>query len=93
MFKNAPTAWKVNSTKNVYSNDLIELYEDTLELGVGAKKIYLRGLRRNYSTIVPFLSANQILAIKSYRHIVDSVQIEAPSGYIERRVPRICCHS
>src|SRR5712691_2758884 len=84
MFKNAPTGWKVNSTKNVYTNDLIELYEDTLELGVGAKKIYLRGLRRNYSTIVPFLSANQILAIKSYRHIVDSVQIEAPSGYIEK---------
>ena len=68
----------------MYTNDLIELYEDTLELGVGAKKIYLRGLRRNYSTIGRFLSANQILAIKSYRHIVDSVQIEAPSGYIEK---------
>ena len=58
MFKNAPTGWKVNSTKNVYTNDLIELYEDT----------------------IPFVSANQILVIKSYRHIVDSVQIEAPSG-------------
>lgn len=91
MFKNAPTGWKANSTKNVYTNDLIELYEDTLELGVGEKKIYLRG--RNYSTIVPFVSANQILVIKSYRHIVDSVQIEAPSGYLEKGVPRICCHS
>jgi ADP-ribose pyrophosphatase len=62
MFKDAPTGWKVNSTKNVYTNDLIELYEDT----------------------IPFVSANQILVIRSYRHIVDSVQIEAPSGYIEK---------
>lgn len=63
------------------------LYEDTLDLG-GAerrnKKIYLRGKRRDYSTIVPFVSDNEILAIKSYRHLVDSVQIEVPSGYIEK---------
>lgn len=44
MFKNAPTGWKVNSTKNVYTNDLIELYEDTLELGVGAKKFTFEDL-------------------------------------------------
>jgi ADP-ribose diphosphatase len=84
MFKNAPKGWKVNSTKNVYMNDLIELYEDTLELCVEKKKVYVKGVRRNYSTIVPFISATQILAIKSYRHIVDSVQIEVPSGYIEK---------
>lgn len=85
MFKNAPKGWKVNSTKNVYINDLIELYEDTLELGVGKKKkVYVRGVRRDYSTIVPFISSTQILAIKSYRHIVDSVQVEVPSGYIEK---------
>lgn len=83
MFKNAPKGWKVDSTKNVYVNDLIELYEDTLELGARGKKVYIRGIRRNYSTIVPFISRTQILAIKSYRHIVDSVQIEVPSGYIE----------
>lgn len=84
MFKNAPKGWRVISTKNVYTNDLIELYEDTLELGARGKKVYIRGIRRNYSTIVPFISTNQILAIKSYRHIVDSVQIEVPSGYIEQ---------
>ena len=83
LFKNAPKEWKVDSTKNVYANDLIELYEDTLELGARVKKVYIRGVRRNYSTIVPFISKTQILAIKSYRHIVDSVQIEVPSGYIE----------
>jgi len=83
LFKNAPKGWKVDSTKNVYANDFIELYEDTLELGARGKKLYIRGIRRNYSTIVPFVSRTQILAIKSYRHIVDSVQIEVPSGYIE----------
>jgi len=83
LFKNAPNGWKVDSTKNVYVNDLIELYEDTLELGARGKKVYIRGIRRNYSTIVPFISRTQILAIKSYRHIVDSVQIELLSGYIE----------
>ena len=83
LFKNAPKGWRVDSTKNVYVNDLIELYEDTLELGARGNKVYIRGIRRNYSTIVPFISRTQILAIKSYRHIVDSVQIEVPSGYIE----------
>jgi ADP-ribose pyrophosphatase len=29
------------------------------------------------------VSNSEILTIKSYRHIVDSVQIELPSGYIE----------
>lgn len=83
LFKNAPKGWRVDSTKNVYVNDLIELYEDTLVLGTRGKKVYIRGIRRNYSTIVPFISRTQILAIKSYRHIVDSVQIEVPSGYIK----------
>lgn len=35
------------------------------------------------STIVPFISNDEILVIKSYRDLVNSIQIEAPSGYIE----------
>jgi hypothetical protein len=41
MLKNAPIGWKVNSVKKVYSNELIELYEDTLDLK-GEEKIYIR---------------------------------------------------
>jgi ADP-ribose pyrophosphatase len=81
--KNAPTGWKVNSVNKVYSNDLIELYEDVLDLD-GLKKVYTRGVRKDYSTIVPFISDEEILVIKSYRHLVDSIQIEIPSGYIDR---------
>ena len=81
--KNAPTGWKVNSVKKVYSNDLIELYEDVLDLD-GIEKVYTRGVRKDYSTIVPFISDQEILVIKSYRHLVDSIQIEIPSGYIDR---------
>jgi len=80
--ENAPKGWKVNSTKNVYSNYLLELYEDTLDLN-GKEKIYLRGIRKHYSTVVPFISKNEILVIESYRHLVDSTQIEVPSGYID----------
>ena len=82
MFKNAPRGWTIKSVKQVYSNNLIQLFEDTLDLD-GEEKIYTRAIRRNYSTIVPFISRNEILVIKSYRHLVDSVQVEAPSGYIE----------
>jgi ADP-ribose pyrophosphatase len=82
MLKNAPIGWKVNSVKKVYSNELIELYEDTLDLK-GEEKIYIRGIRKDYSTIVPFISKDEILMIKSYRHLVDSIQIEVPSGYID----------
>jgi ADP-ribose pyrophosphatase len=81
--KNAPNGWKVNSVKKVYSNDLIELYEDTLDLN-GTEKIYTRGVRKDYSTIVPFISNQEVLVIKSYRHLVDSIQIEIPSGYIDK---------
>jgi ADP-ribose pyrophosphatase len=82
LFRNAPPGWKIKSTKQVYSSDLIKLFEDTLDLN-GEDKIYIRAIRRNYSTIVPFVSANELLVIRSYRHLVDSIQIEAPSGYIE----------
>lgn len=82
MLKNAPTGWKINAEKKIYSNKFIELYEDTLDLE-GQEKIYVRGIRRDYSTIVPFISKDEILMIKSYRHLVDSIQIEVPSGYID----------
>ena len=67
LLENAPKGWKVNSTKNVYSNYLLKLYEDTLDLN-GKEKIYLRGVRKDYSTVVPFVSKNEILVIESYRH-------------------------
>lgn len=79
---NAPKEWKLISTKKVYSDYLINLYEDTLDLN-GKEKIYIRGIRKDYSTIVPFVSNDEILVIKSYRHLVDSIQIEVPSGYID----------
>ena len=82
MLKNAPPGWKIEAAKQIYSNDFIKLFEDTLDLN-GEEKIYTRAIRRNYSTIVPFISDNEILIIKSYRHLVDSIQIEVPSGYIE----------
>ena len=82
MLKNAPRGWKVNAEKKICSNKFIELYEDTLDLE-GQKKIYIRGIRRDYSTIVPFISKDKILIIKSYRHLVDSTQLEVPSGYID----------
>jgi hypothetical protein len=45
--ENAPKGWKVNSTKKVYSNYLLELYEETLDPN-GKEKIYLRGIRKDY---------------------------------------------
>jgi ADP-ribose pyrophosphatase len=82
LFRNAPPGWRIKSTKQIYSNDLIKLFEDTLDLD-GEGKIYIRAIRKNYSTIVPFISKNELLVIRSYRHLVDSIQVEAPSGYIE----------
>jgi len=82
LLRNGPAGWKIKSTKQVYSSDLIKLYEDRLDLD-GEEKIYIRAIRRNYSTIVPFISKNKVLVIRSYRHLIDSIQLEAPSGYIE----------
>jgi ADP-ribose pyrophosphatase len=77
-----PSDWKFESSRKIYSNKYIELYEDVLDIR-NKKKIYTRAKRKNYSTIVPFISDNEVLVIKSYRHLVNSYQIEAPSGYIE----------
>jgi ADP-ribose pyrophosphatase len=82
LLNNAPGGWNFVSTKEVYSNYFINLFEDTLDVK-GQEKIYVRGTRKDYSTIVPFISDDEILVIKSYRHIVDSIQIEVPSGYID----------
>jgi ADP-ribose pyrophosphatase len=75
MLKNGPRGWNIRSIKQAYSNGLIKLFEDTLDLD-GEEKIYTRAIRRNYSTIVPFISNNEILVIKSYRHLVDSIQFK-----------------
>jgi ADP-ribose pyrophosphatase len=77
-----PEGWKIDSIKHIHSNDFIQLYEDIINIR-GRKKVYTRIKRKNYSTIVSFISNDQILVIKSYRHLVDSIQIEVPSGYIE----------
>ena len=70
--------------KKVYSNYLLELYEDVLDLN-GKEKTYLRGFRKDYSTVVPFVSKDEILVIESYRHLVDSTQIEVPFRIYRRR--------
>jgi len=62
--ENAPKGWRVNFTKKVYLNYLLELYEDTLDLN-GKEKIYLRGVRKDYSTVVPFVSKDEILVLKA----------------------------
>ena len=77
-----PKGWKIDSSKHVHSNNFIQVYEDVINIG-GTEKIYTRIRRKNYSTIVPFISNDQILVIKSYRHLVNSIQVEVPSGYIE----------
>jgi ADP-ribose pyrophosphatase len=83
MLQNAPDNWKIiDSDKKVYSNEYIQLYEDLLSIN-DIKKVYIRGKRKNYSTVVPFISDNEVLIIKSYRHLVDSIQFEIPSGYID----------
>jgi 8-oxo-dGTP pyrophosphatase MutT (NUDIX family) len=80
--KNAPAGWKLKSTKKVYENYFLTVYEDTLDLN-GVDRLYVRGVRRDYATIVPFVSDDEILMIKSYRHLVDSMQLEVPSGSVD----------
>lgn len=77
-----PKGWKIESSKHVHSNNFIQVYEDVINIG-GTEKIYTRIKRKNYSTVVPFISKDQIMVIKSYRHLINSIQIEVPSGYIE----------
>ena len=83
--KNAPEGWKILSSNKVYSNPYLTVYEEKLDLAGKRLKTYIRCRRLDYSTIVPFSDdGKNILAIKSYRHLVDSYQVEAPSGYIEK---------
>lgn len=81
--KNAPAGWKVKSSKKVYDNYYLKVYEDVLDLA-GRDKLYIRARRPDYCTIVPFTQDGRILTIKSYRHLVDSWQVEVPSGFIDR---------
>ncbi|AIC16357.1 NUDIX domain-containing protein [Nitrososphaera viennensis] len=83
--KNAPEGWKILSSRQVYNHRYLSVYEDEMDLAGKRKKTYIRGRRLDYSTIVPFSDdGKSILTIKSYRHLVDSYQVEVPSGYIEK---------
>lgn len=81
--KNAPAGWKVKSSRKVYDNYYLKVQEEVLDLA-GKDKVYIRARRPDYCTIVPFSDDGKILTIKSYRHLVDSWQVEVPSGYIDR---------
>jgi hypothetical protein len=51
MLKNAPKGWKIlDCESKVYSNEYIQLYEDLLDIN-GFKKRYIRGKRKNFSTV------------------------------------------
>jgi hypothetical protein len=39
MLKNAPPGWKIEAAKQIYSNDFIKLFEDTLDLNGEEKSI------------------------------------------------------
>lgn len=82
--KRAPQGWKLLSSEKKYDSRYLKVYEDRLDLAGKKTKTYIRGARIDYSTVVPFSDDGRILTIKSYRHLIDSYQIEAPSGYIER---------
>lgn len=82
VLNNAPKGWKLESSRQVYDSYYLKVFEDRLDLA-GQHKVYIRGVRIDYSTIVPFSDDDKILTIKSYRHLVDSYQVEVPSGYIE----------
>lgn len=83
--KNAPEGWKVLSSKKVYGNRYLSVYEDEMDLAGKRKKTYVRCRRLDYSTVVPFSDdGKSILTINSYRHLVDSYQVEVPSGYVEK---------
>ena len=86
--KNAPEGWRLESSRQVYDNYYLKVFEDKLDLD-GTDKLFIRGIRRDYCTIVPFSDDGRILTIKSYRHLVDSYQLEVPSGYVdEGETPR-----
>lgn len=80
--KNAPAGWKLKSSKKVYDHYYLKVYEETLDLA-GKEKLYIRARRPDYCTIVPFSPDSRILTITSYRHLVDSWQLEVPSGFID----------
>lgn len=81
--KNAPAGWKVKSSRKVYDNFYLRVYEDVLDLD-GKDKLYIRARRPDYCSVVPFTPDGRILTIRSYRHLVDSWQLEVPSGYIKK---------
>jgi len=56
---NLPAGWTLESSRKIYSNKYIELYEDVLDIK-SKKKIYTRARRKDYSTIIPFVSDNEI---------------------------------
>ena len=63
--ENLIISWAVKLVKHIYSNDLIKVFEDTLDLD-GEEKIYTRAIGRNYSTIVPFIYTVIIILREEY---------------------------
>src|ERR687894_98372 len=87
MFKNAPPGWAIKLVKHIYSNDLIKLFEDTLDLD-GEEKVNIfvaygldnkanQSLGKMEKIVIDTITINEIKRLLSQGKILNAASIVA----------------
>jgi ADP-ribose pyrophosphatase len=75
-------AWKRLTTRTLHRQAHVVVREDALELPDGREKVYpVMSLGASVG-ILPFLSDNQVILVRQYRHITKDFSWEIPGGGI-----------
>lgn len=79
--------FKKLSSKTVYKNKWMEVFEDEIEFPNGQKGIYGYMQRSNGSGVIVLNDQNEILLIKQYRYPIGRMQWSIPGGAIDGTDP------
>ena len=80
------------SEKLVYQGSFISVVRETVTLPNGHSTDLDLIHHPGASAIVPFVSKDEILLLKQYRHAVKGILYEVPAGKLEGEPPEVCAY-
>lgn len=81
--------FKKLSSKSVYKNKWMEVFEDEIEFPSGKRGIYGYVTRANGAGIAVVNEKNEILLIKQYRYPIDQFEWNLPGGGVSDADPEV----
>ena len=81
--------WKLRSTRYLYESRWFNLRQDELTLPTGEDITYTTVEHPGYAMVVPILPDGRVVMERVYRHSLNTVVLECPSGGLDGEPPAV----